>query len=100
MVGSCVVVVVGAAVVVVVVGATVLVVVGACVVVVVAIPIIKKWLRIINKETNCVIPNKIKMLIEKSRKCHNHKSKTTPDTNRKREMTKTNTYKRNKQMHE
>ena len=50
-----------------------------------------------------IIPNlrfKIKRLIEKSRECHNHKPQPTTDTKRKRKMTKTNTYKANKQIHE
>ena len=32
--------------------------------------------------------------------CHNHKPQPTSDNKRKRKMTKTNTYKTNKQMHE
>ena len=40
----------------------------------------------------------LKKLIEKARECHNHKPQPTPDTKR-RKMTKTNTYKANKQMH-
>ena len=39
---------------------------------------------------------KEKKLIEKSRECHNHKLQPTPDTKRKRKMTKTNMYKTNK----
>ena len=42
----------------------------------------------------------IKTLIEKSRECHNHKPQPTPDTKRKKKMTKTNTFKTNKQMHQ
>ena len=38
-------------------------------------------------------------LIEKSRECHNYKAQPIPDTNRKKKMTKTKTYKTNKQMH-
>ena len=41
-----------------------------------------------------------KKLIEKSRECHNYKPQPTPDTKRKRKMTKTNAHKTNKQMHE
>ena len=41
-----------------------------------------------------------KMLIEKSRECHDHKPQPTPDTKRKRKMTKTNMNETNKQMHE
>ena len=41
-----------------------------------------------------------KKLIEISRECHNHKPQPTPDTKRKRNMTKTNTYKTNKQLQE
>ena len=41
-----------------------------------------------------------KKLIEKSRECHNHKPQAPLDTKRKRKMTKANTYKTNKQMHE
>ena len=40
----------------------------------------------------------VKKLIEKSRIFHNHKPQPTPDTKKKRKMTKTNTYKTNKQM--
>ena len=32
--------------------------------------------------------------------CNNHKLQLSPDTKRKRKMTKANTYKTNKQMHE
>ena len=41
-----------------------------------------------------------KQKIEKSRECHDHKPQPTPDTKRKRKMTKTNLYKTNKQMRE
>ena len=41
-----------------------------------------------------------KMLIEKSKECHNHKQLPTPYTKSKRKRTKTNTCKTNKQMHE
>ena len=44
--------------------------------------------------------NLFKRLIEKSRECHNHKPQPTPDTKRKRKMTKLNTIKTNKQTHE
>ena len=39
-------------------------------------------------------------LTEKYWECHSHKPQPTTDTKRKRKMTKTNTYKTNKQMHE
>ena len=41
-----------------------------------------------------------KKLIERSRVCYNHKPQPTPDTKRKRKMTKTNMYITNKHMHE
>ena len=41
-----------------------------------------------------------KRLIEKSIECNNHKAQPTPDTRRKRKMTKSNTYKTNKQTYE
>ena len=43
---------------------------------------------------------KPKMLIEKSRTCHNHKPQPTSNTKRKRRRTKINACKINKQMHE
>ena len=42
----------------------------------------------------------LQKLIEKSGECNSHKPQPTPETKRKRKMTKTNTYKTNKQMHE
>ena len=42
----------------------------------------------------------VKKLLEKSRECHSHKPQPTPDTKRKRRMTKTNMHKTNKQTHE
>ena len=47
-----------------------------------------------------VVLNAVKKLIEKSRECHNHKPQPTSYTKRKRKMTKNNTCKGNKQMHE
>ena len=41
-----------------------------------------------------------KKFIKSPGKYHNYKPQPTPDTKRKRKMTKTNTYKTNKQMHE
>ena len=54
--------------------------------------------------TNMVLNNMTfllqKTLTEKSRECPNHKQQPTPDTERKRKTTKTNTCKTNKQIHE